>query len=100
MTAGSGSQDQGSPSSAKAGVPSCTCPAGCKALTLRVPCREREAWREEFWPPGCADSVLLLVGHLARKAAWLGSEALRSRYAAAVPKVHLASFSGPAEAMR
>ncbi|KAK9798572.1 hypothetical protein WJX73_010536 [Symbiochloris irregularis] len=58
---------------------------------------EKEAWREEFWPPICADTVLLLVVDLARRAAWMGSEHLRSSYAAAVPKAILAEFRGRLE---
>lgn len=51
-------------------------------------CRASQPCQEEFWPPCCADALLLLTSHVARKAAWLHDQSLRAQYAAAAPQVH------------
>ena len=51
------------------------------------PGRGGEAWRQEFWPPCCSETVVTIVRALVRRAAWLPTPAARSAYLTAVPKV-------------
>lgn len=43
------------------------------------------AWRQEFWPPACAEQAVSLVGSLCRCCAWLPTPEQREDYMQAVP---------------